>query len=353
MYLCNRIQITLVFIEIVVTINYKMSVQFIPLSDEYRSSLAEYMHKIYPSFTNDYIEYNINEGILGNQERTSSFIVLDENKTIVGCHLSFSTKAWIHGKELPVVWGHDTYLDSEYRREIGLDFVLEIAAIKNGFGLGLSDINVKIQKKMRAAVLIDDARKYCIISPWIIWRKCQSLFKISSKFPVLPTTISIGNNTFVQCKTAEDISIPNNGYWNKDICEVDFIRDKDFLNKRFFQNPVHTYTVYTIEGESCYFVIRPILFRGFYALMLADYRYEYTRPIFVHVMYKAIIKLCNKNKFGAVLFTTNDNHLKDLINGFIIYRSYPVVFVGGKENLTSKDSFVLLSAADSDDEFHK
>lgn len=331
-----------------------MSVQIIPLSEEYRFLLADYMCKIYPSFTNDYIEYNINEGIVGNKDRTSSIIVLDDNKNIVGCHLSFSTKAWIHGKEVPVVWGHDTYLDSEYRREIGLDFMLEIAAIKNGFGLGLSDINVKIQKKMRAAMLIEGVRKYCIISPWIIWRKCQSFFSVSQKPSILPDVISIGNNTIVQCKTPEDISIPHNGYWNKDLCEVDFIRDKDFLNKRFFQNPVHTYYVYTIKGEDCYFVIRPILFRGINALMLVDFRYEHTWSLFVHVMYKVIIKLCNMYKFGAVLFITNDYHLKSLLKKNIIYyKSYPVAFVGGKENLTSKDSFVLLNAADSDDEFHK
>lgn len=331
-----------------------MSAQIIPLSDEYRFSLAEYMHKIYPSFTKDYIDYNINEGILGNHERKSSFIVIDNNRNIVGCHLSFCTKAWIHGEELPVVWGHDTYLDSEYRKEIGLDFMLEIATIKNGFGLGLSDVNVKIQKKMRAAMLIDGVRKYCIISPWILWGKCQSFFNVSPKLPILPSLIRIGNNTIIQCKTPEDISIPNNGYWNKDICEVDFVRDKDFLNKRFFQNPVHTYTVYTIKGESCYFVLRPILFRDVPALMLADFRYEQIWSLFVHVMYKVLIKLCNMYKFGAILFITNDHHFKDLVEKSVIfYKSYPVAFVGGKKFLTSKDSFVFLSAADSDDEFHK
>lgn len=331
-----------------------MSAQIIPLSDEYRFSLAEYMRKIYPSFTKDYIDYNINEGILGNQEGNSSFIVIDDNKKIVGCHLSFCTKAWIHGKEVPVVWGHDTYLDSEYRRDIGLDFMLEISTIRNGFGLGLSDINVKIQKKMRAAMLIEGVRKYCIINSWIIWRKFQSFFKFSPTLPVLPNRINVGNNTIVKCNTPEDISIPNKGYWNKDICEVDFVRDKDFLNKRFFQNPVHTYSVYTIKGESCYFVLRPILFRGVPSLMLADFRYEQTWSLFVHVMYKAIIKLCNIYKLGAIFFITNDHYLKDLLEkSFVYYKSYPVAFVGGKKYLTSKDSFVLLSAADSDDEFHK
>lgn len=330
-----------------------MSARIIPLSEEFRISLAEYMCKIYPSFTKEYIDYNVNEGILGNQERNTSFIVVDDNMKIVGCHLSFSTKAWIHGREVPVVWGHDTYLDTEYRREIGMDLVLEIAAIKNGFGLGLSDINFKIQKLIRSTMFVDGTRKYCIITPWILWRKCQSLFKISSKFPVFPNKIVIGTETFVQCKIPNDISIPNNGYWNKDKCEVDFIRDKEFLDKRFFHNPVHTYYVYTIKGKNCYFVIRPILYRGLFSLMLSDFRYEHTWPLFVHVMYKAIIKLCNMNKLASIIFTTNDHYLQGLIKGSVIYKSYPVAFVGGKENLTSKNSFVLLNAADSDDEFHK
>ena len=45
-----------------------MSARIIPLSEEFRIPLAEYMRKTYPSFTKDYIDYNVNEGIFGNQK---------------------------------------------------------------------------------------------------------------------------------------------------------------------------------------------------------------------------------------------------------------------------------------------
>lgn len=330
-----------------------MEVRIIPLSEKYRYLLTEYMQKIYPTFTINYIKYNINEAIIGNQKRITSLIVIDEKENIVGCHLSYNTKAWIHGKEVSVAWGHDTYLDSEYRKEIGIDFVLEISAIKNSFGLGLTIINIKLQKLFKTAIFIEGIRKYCVISPWIIWRKCQSIFKATPSIPTFPTEIQVGDISFIQCKAPEDILIPNNGYWNKDICEVDFIRDKDFLNKRFFHNPVHTYTIYTIKGESCYFVVRPIIFRGIYALMFADFRYDHTQPSLVRFMFKAIIRLCNKKKLGAILFTSNDQNIATILKKTKIYKSYPIAFVGGKKDVTSKDSYVLINAADSDGEIQK
>ena len=330
-----------------------MSARIIPLSEEFRILLAEYMRKIYPSYTKEYIDYNINEGILGNQERNTSLIVVDDNMRIVGCHLSFCTKAWIHDKEVIAIWGHDTYLDSEYRREIGMDFVLEIAAYKYGFGLGLTDINTKIQKLIRTNIFVDGVRKYCVLSPWIIWRKIQSFLNISTTAPLLPSAIHIANKVFIKCQSPKDILIPNKGYWYKDICEVDFIRDEEFLNIRFFQNPVHQYYTYTLNNESCYFVLRPILFKGGNALMIADFRYNISKPEQIGLIFKAAQKVCKQKRLGAILFTTSDTNVKSLFDNNKLCKSYPVAFVGGKKNISSKDSLVYLTAADSDDEFHK
>jgi hypothetical protein len=171
--------------------------------------------------------------------------------------------------------------------------------------------------------------------------------------PSLPSVIHIADKSFTKCQSPKDILIPNNGYWNKGICEVDFIRDEEFLNKRFFQNPVHQYHIYTLNNESCYFVLRPILFKGVYALMIADYRYNNTKPEQIGLIFKAAQKVCNQKRLGAILFTTSDKNVKSLFNNNKLCRSYPVAFVGGKKNITSKDSVVYLTAADSDDEYHK
>ena len=330
-----------------------MSARIIPITEEFRSSLAEYMHIIYPLYSQKYINFDINEAIAGNHEQNTSFIVINDKNDIVGCHLSFSTKAWIHGKEITAIWGHDTYLDSEYRRELGMDLILEIAAYKYGFGVGLTEINYKIQKLIRSNIFVDGVRKYCLLSPWIIWRKIIHFIRVASSTPTMPISIRVDNVTFTRCHTPKDINIPNDGYWNRDICEVDFIRDENFLNKRFFLNPVHRYDVYTLKGEKCYFVLRPVLFKDVYALMVVDFRYDYTKPELIHTIFKAAQKVCNQKRLGAILFTTSNKIVKSLFDNNKLCRSYPVAFVGGKKNISSKDSLVYLTAADSDDEFHK
>ena len=330
-----------------------MSAKIIPLSAEYTATLAVYMHKKFPLYSEEYISFDIEEAINSNKETVTSFIVLDDNQNIVGCHLSFSTKAWIQDKEVTAIWGHDTYLDSEYRRELGMDLVLEIAAYKYGFGMGLTDINTKIQKLIRSNIFVDGVRKYCVLSPWIIWRKIQSFLKTPISVPSLPSVIHIADKSFTKCQSPKEILIPNNGYWNKGICEVDFIRDEEFLNKRFFQNPVHQYIIYTLKDESCYFVMRPVLFKGVYALMVVDYRYDNTKPEQIRLIFKAAQKVCNQKRLGAILFTTSDKNVKSLFDNNKLCRSYPVAFVSGKKNITSKDSIVYLTAADSDDEYHK
>lgn len=330
-----------------------MSAKIIPLSAEYTATLAVYMHKKFPLYSEEYISFDIEEAINSNKETVTSFIVLDDNQNIVGCHLSFSTKAWIQDKEVTAIWGHDTYLDSEYRRELGMDLILEIASYKYGFGVGLTDINIKIQKLIRSNVFVNGVRKYCVLSPWILWRKAQSFLRIPSSAPSLPSTIHLTNKIFTKCQSPKEILIPNNGYWNKDICEVDFIRDDEFLNKRFFLNPVHHYYIYTLKDESCYFVLRPILFKGVYALMVVDFRYDNTKPEQIRLIFKAAQKVCNQKRLGAILFTTSDKNVKSLFDNNKLCRSYPVAFVGGKKNITSKDSIVYLTATDSDDEYHK
>ena len=162
-----------------------MSAKIIPLSAEYTASLAVYMHKKFPLYSKEYISFNIDEAINSNKEYVTSFIAVDDNRDIVGCHLSFSTKAWLHDKEIIAIWGHDTYLDSEYRRELGMDFVLETTAYKYGFGVGLTDINTKIQKLIRSTIFVDGVRKYCVLNPWIIWRKIQSFLKTPISVPSL------------------------------------------------------------------------------------------------------------------------------------------------------------------------
>ena len=330
-----------------------MNARIIPASELYRDKLTSFMHQKYSTYSDAYIEFEVNEAI-SNAKDPKSIIVVNENDEIVGCHFYFNTKAWINGEERSACWGHNTYLEQEFRRIIGLDLVLKIIAVKNGFGYGLTDINYKIQQLIKGNVFINGLRKYRKLNLWFIWNKLIKLtgkqFQIPSS---LPPSINYGEDIFQLCLNANEIKIPNSGFWYKDICEVDFIRDKDFLNKRFFFNPVNKYYIYTNQEKDLYFVVRPILHKGIPGIQVADFRYNTTRQEYAEVIFHVIEKLCIRMHIGIMLFTTSERSIKAMYNNKWLCRSYPVAFIGGKKNVSSENAYIIINAADSDDEYYK
>ncbi len=331
-----------------------MNARIIPLSEQYKSRLIKYMHKVFPSFSEAFIQYDVNEAIEGQKIRNLSYIAVNEKDEIVGCHMSFVTKAYIRGKEKVIAWGHNTYLDEEYRRQVGMDLILEIVSFKYGFGYGLTDINFKIQHLIKTNIFINGLRKYCKINKWYLWGVIRKKLRTKRQIPsTLPSSISYRHKIFHLCYDAKDIIIPNGGYWYKDICEVDFIRDYEFLNKRFFKNPVCKYYTYTNQERNCYFVIRPILHRGIIGIQIADIRYNPTQPELAVLIHHTIEKLCSKLHAGTMLFTTSDRTIKTMYEHDRLCKSYPVALICHKNHLSSSNANIIVNAADSDDEYYK
>ena len=331
-----------------------MAARIIHLSEEYSGQLVTYMHKTYPAFSDVFIQYDVNEAIGHKDSEPNSLLVLNDENQIVGCHLLFNTKAWIYGKEEKIVWGHNTFLDEEYRKEIGLDFVLEIARIKNGFGHGLTKKNMKIQQKLKRSTFLSGIRKFRVTNCWAIEGVIKKALKIPDNLNIiLPKEISINNDKFNLCTKASEISIPNAGYWNKDFSDIDFIRDEEFLNKRFFNNPVHKYYIYSNRNKDCYFVVRPILFKGVRAVILVDFRYLPENSIVVKQIFKATEKLCNKIHAGVMVFTTSNKIIKDMYGKKILCKHYPDTVVTGQKFAKSIDTYAIITAADSDEEFYQ
>ena len=331
-----------------------MDARIIPLSEQYKSKLINYMHKVFPSFSEAFIQYDVNEAIKGQKTKKLSFIAVNEKDEIVGCHMNFLTKAWIKGEEKVIAWGHNTYLDEEYRRQVGMDLILEIVSFQYGFGYGLTDINFKIQHLIKTNIFINGLRKYCKINKWYLWSNICKLLKIKRQIPpTLPSAINYGQESFHLCEDAKEIIIPNRGFWYKDICEVDFIRDYDFLNKRFFQNPVCKYYTYTNLDRNCYFVIRPIIYQGMIGIQIADIRYKSSQPEQAKIIHHSIEKLCSNIHAGVLLFTTSDKTIKSMYEHDRLCKSYPVALICHKKHVSSAEANIIVNAADSDDEFYK
>lgn len=331
-----------------------MNAKIIPMSELYRDRLVAYMHRIFPTYTDAFIQYEVDEAVCNNELGEKAIIAVNQSDQIVGCHFFFITKAWIHGEESTACWGYNTYLDKEYRRIVGLDLIVEMTAVKNGFGYGLTDINYKIQHLVKGNIFINGLRKYCKITKWFILRKIESYLSNTIQLPLsFPSSINFGTEEFHLCQDVNEITIPNGGFWYKTICEVDFIRDYDFLNKRYFHNPVNKYHIYTNHEGNCYFVIRPIHHRGIIGLQVSDVRYLPTRPEQVQSIFHAIEKICSKMHAGTLSFTTSDKIIKAMYDNKILCNSYPVAFVCGKKNVSSADAYIIVNAADSDDEYYK
>ena len=330
-----------------------MNAKIIPLTEEYKDKLAEYMHQKYPNFSDAYIKYDIEESLGEGMQLSRSLIVINENNEIVGCHLNFITKALIKGEVKNVSWGHNTFLDEDYRRSIGLDFVLKISSTKDGFGYNLTDINSKIQHLIKSNVFVDGLQLFRVFNIWMIWSYYKKAIGRIPIIPnVLPMEIQLKNTTFILCSTADEINIPNNGYWNKDICEVDFVRDHEYLNKRFFNNPVNKYYTYTDAQKKSYFTIRPIIHKGILGLQIVDFRYDQNQLCIVKEISKAVNYICNYIHAGVTLFTTSDKLFKSIYETKITCKCWPISFVGGKNNISSKDAYIIVNSADSDGEFH-
>ena len=326
--------------------------EIINIDKSYKKALNIFLQKLYPHFTDIYIKYCVDEAC--NVENPKSLLVINDKKEIVGCHLFFHTEAWIKGERRNVFWGHDTFLKEEYRRDIGLDFVLDISSVKDSFGYNLSFVNYKIQKRCPTTTILESGvRKYCLFNLWLIWGITRKYLKKVDIPNNMPNTTKSCGMRFLLCPSSEQIDIPVDGFWNKEYLDVDFIRDTAFLNKRFFNNPVHHYYVYTNDKADCYFVVRPILFKGILSLFLVDYRYDMGCPKMLRVIFNSVKSICHQMHIGIMLFTTNDKNAELLFSKTKWCKTYKVDFVANNEKGILSHDKILVTAADSDGDFQK
>lgn len=167
---------------------------------------------------------------------------------------------------------------------------------------------------------------------------------------ISPKEIESNGYHFYLLESANDIRIPNNGFWNETKLDIDFIRDYDFLKYRFFNIDVHKYYFYQCTEKKCYFVFRIITFKKVKTLSLVDYRYQFKEKDIFKTMMKAVKKIANINKCGAVLCLSNDSEMAKYCKIHFGLKS-PYTFTATR-NLGIPSSYKsLVTAGDSDADF--
>ena len=328
--------------------------RIIDYSIEYQQKLKDFLRLHNPSFSDTYIDFLVDNAWDENHE-DPAILVVDEENNIVGEHLFFYTKAKINGTEKNVKWGHDTFLEESARKHIGLDFVIEINNRKDCFGIGLSEINQKITKKINRAVF------YPVFS--MLKFNFYILFDIPKRFlskrtsvdVSFPNEFNVNGVSFEKVTDIGSLSIPNNGYWGDEKgYDIEFKRDETYLQKRFFQNPVFEYTVYRIVTDKGhgYFIVRPILYKGFKALSVVDYRYDVSRQGCLNTLTKAFSVLAEKTRCGILSVVTTEKavYKKMKSSQWVKVRIGDMTFA---KRYVNKDNYsVLATIADPDGEYH-
>lgn len=317
--------------------------------ERFSSELKEYLKIIHSDLSDEYISFCVDN--LVKNGCSPSLLVIDDKEHIVGCHLYFSSKIKKDGQEKEMLWGHETYLNKECRRYIGLDFVLRMNRIK-GSGIGLSEVNTKIQNKLRVNC-IDGLFQYIIPSYFVIMTVLNRLFKIKATGSFSPIeTVGVKEGDFVLIQEPKDFQEFNNGYWCGSAVDVDFKRDREYIAYRYFNN-VKEYYLYQLRTEkgsaNCYFVVRPIIYKGFQMLSIVDYRYKMGEERFSTIL-KAAEALAKRNKIGALYLMSSDPLLlkNKRLQFFSIKWSTQMVSTQIDNNVT-----FLVTSAEADVDFLK
>lgn len=306
-----------------------------------REKTRVYLKKTFSTHSEAYIDYCLDH----SADRMPSILVENGEGEVVGCHQYFCTKAFLNGEVIETQWGHDTILDQEYRKEAGVDFLLARKKIPS-FGVGLTDTNAKMRKLMKS-VFLKGVYNYYTLTPLAVLSPFQKIFH-SKKQVKAVEGINVKGYSFRRVHSPEEMSIPNGGFWFKGYNELDFVRDAEFLNYRFFNCKVHDYKVFA--SKDSYFVVRESSYRGMPAMMLSDFRYNPADPESATALLKAVRKLAVKSGYGILYFVCGDKNVEKFFCRKIHFKTKMDFITSYK---ISPETTFTLSGGDSDAEFLK
>jgi hypothetical protein len=322
----------------------------------YYDELLSFSKRVWPEKSEEYLKYRLFKIPEKIEDNRNNLLVINDEGKVVGCILYFPTRAIINGKEEKIFWGHDFYVDEQYRGAASLRLMLEMANIKPSFGAGATDLNLKIQKELKAKY-IGVQYHYLIFNIWSFMGILYKLKLVSS--PHLdryyyPDLLEIGNNRFKRTTSVDEVKIPNNGYWCASKVDIDFIRDGHFLKNRFFEN-FNKYQFYLLEhndssdNDECYFVIRPTIESGFPVLSIVDFRYNMDKPEQLMLILKAAVKIGVRNRASLISLRASID-LKKLNLNPLMYKTGSRQNIGGPLFGDAKPR-LLVTPADSDTDF--
>lgn len=294
-------------------------------------------------------------------ERLSRFVddnvVVTHNGRIVGCNLYFHTMAAINGEIRDIMWSHSTYLAPEHRRHIGLEFIAKTNSAENIWGFGLTETNRKIHK-MTGNTFCGKSRAY-IVTPSCstsvdelhhVYNEAATLSDPDSK-EIIPLRFDLDGKTYIKCFSKEEHKMPNEGFWNPQILNVDFLRNRDFMEKRFYNlsSKYHVYkSILDATQDELYFVFKIQSINGVKAIFLVDYRFNLSDTKGLSRILDCLCHIAKSNSIWHIyIFTT-------LPPGYVATKYATITPYGSPTGIVtnspgvSENTLIMVTPADSD-----
>lgn len=319
------------------------------------SALKEFYQKAYPTWINssEYLDKTLFS--LPSSVWQDSLLIYD-NESIVGVNLCIPAKALIGQNEHNIVWSYDTLVLSEYRSTDAGTFIAEFwYKRKNLFGAGLSDISERMCHIMKS--------KFLAFVPAFLKFNFKSKFVFNFIYPCFstkafikkdfPKLIRTKGGLFERINHAEELQLPESGYWNEDL--IEFKRDQNFIKWRFFykDSPYVLYTLKHKEAElPVYFAARICVWHNMPLIYIVDYRFPLTVSDSFNLILKSAEYLCYKLGCAGVYIRSSLDMLNKILkNKGYLRKGRGAQIVSRFKPATEKDYPVFFTAVDSDMDF--
>ncbi len=280
--------------------------RIIKYSPEYYDKMIAFNNKVYKRTQNEkYFSHRFINHPLSNNHPHIFLATLDDE--IVGQEVFLPLKFRSQKSTYSGYWGQDIVALPEVRNlGVGKELVKTSDTVDNMFVIGLTPISLKIYK--RKGYHIYDFQK--LIKLRSVFTLAKIFYKIkSNKNLIFPEEISINKSSFKKQTSAPEM---NCNYWNENYLE--FSRDKDFLNWRFFGLYDYFHFYFNNSTESpIYFVLKEITWKNMNFIALVDYRLKIDNKDSQRLIFRALNAIVNKTGANGIITGCSD---KNLLKGF-------------------------------------
>lgn len=328
------------------------------INDSDIPALIQFNKEAYPD--RNATEESVNYRLFRNPYYSGSHetLIAVEGNEIIGQIMMMPTEFRHGGKKYCGYWGMSYFVNESFRgTPAGTILCKRATKIEHHFGLGFSEQSLKIHLVFREKIVGYMAKMIRINNIISVVKSVRHNFHSKYDF-LFPAEIESNENRFIKINHHDEIR-HQNGFWNNDVLE--FIRDKKFMEWRFFYYPGKYFFYKLIDSSAgsknpVYFVVRPIVWKRMNCLLLVDYRFNLDNPDEFANIINAVNKLSSDLNLAASITGCSLPGLLPVLkkNRFYEYgkRSEVVTGYNLSRGFSSMDDTVFVTFADSDNDFY-